>query len=676
MKNNKAIRILVLALLTVALVIGASFTSFAADQNTPSITVNQVTAEGGTSVDVPISISGNPGICGATISVSYDTSLTLTKVVGGEALSGLDMTKPGKLTANPIKILWSGTEEDSSNGTIAVLTFTTPKSPGAYPVQVSYDSGDIMNGSYLPVDFQVTNGGITIEDPEAQDREAAQQVEALINAMDPSDESSVVAARSAYDALTPAQKEMVNADVLKILTDAEEAIRQAAEQQAADQRALDNVVLAINAINPGDRASVEAARAAYDALEDRLKSQIPGGLLAKLEEAEEAIRQEDERQAENQAAADAVANQIAAMDPNDPESVQAARTAYDNLTDAQKALIDASVKNQLEEAEAAIQHQEDQQIADQSAAELLIEKINNMDASSWESVEEVRQAYEALTEAQKKLVTNADILENAIQAMDSVRIDINTLSFEKLSDERYDGYEWFPGSFCIFLTTDEPWVIYEGTDYTVEWRDNIEVGTGTVILTGIGQYKGTKELHFQIKPIDMSAWELSFGISKTKYVYDGKVKTPKFGIRPDDEDYYREEPTANDYTMTCSTDRKSVGTHKMKFTFRGNFTGSLTYSFTIVPKGTTLSKLTPKKKKMIVKWKKQGVQTTGYQIQYSLKKNFKGAKNKLVKKSSTKVTIKKLKSKKKYFVRIRTYKKVNGKMYYSAWSKAKTVKIK
>lgn len=98
-----------------------------------------------------------------------------------------------------------------------------------------------------------------------------------------------------------------------------------------------------------------------------------------------------------------------------------------------------------------------------------------------------------------------------------------------------------------------------------------------------------------------------------------------------------------------------------------------------VPKATSIKgKIIAKKKAFLVKWKKKtGI--TGYQIQYSTNKKFKnkGSKIKTVKKpSTTKLTVKKLKSGKKYYVRIRTYKTVNGTSYYSEWSKAKKVKIK
>jgi len=98
---------------------------------------------------------------------------------------------------------------------------------------------------------------------------------------------------------------------------------------------------------------------------------------------------------------------------------------------------------------------------------------------------------------------------------------------------------------------------------------------------------------------------------------------------------------------------------------------------TVKPKKTSIKKLSKGKKKFTVTWAKvSGVK--GYQIQYSSNKKFK-KNNKSVtvtKQKTTKATVKKLKSKKKYYVRVRTYKTVNGKKIYSSWSKAKSVKTK
>ena len=83
-----------------------------------------------------------------------------------------------------------------------------------------------------------------------------------------------------------------------------------------------------------------------------------------------------------------------------------------------------------------------------------------------------------------------------------------------------------------------------------------------------------------------------------------------------------------------------------------------------------------KSRQLTVKWKK-GSSITGYEIQYSLKKNFKNAETITVDKAkTTSLTIPDLKSKKKYYVRIRAYRTVDGENYYSEWSKAMNLKVK
>ena len=102
-----------------------------------------------------------------------------------------------------------------------------------------------------------------------------------------------------------------------------------------------------------------------------------------------------------------------------------------------------------------------------------------------------------------------------------------------------------------------------------------------------------------------------------------------------------------------------------------------TVTVTVNPTGTKLSSVKNiSGKKMTVKWSKNS-KVTGYQIQYSTSSKFTSAKTVTVKSyKTTSKTISKLTKKKKYYVRIRTYKTVSGKTYYSSWSGAKSVTIK
>ena len=95
-----------------------------------------------------------------------------------------------------------------------------------------------------------------------------------------------------------------------------------------------------------------------------------------------------------------------------------------------------------------------------------------------------------------------------------------------------------------------------------------------------------------------------------------------------------------------------------------------------VPKKPEMKKLTAGKKKFTVQWKKDK-KADGYQVQYSTDKKFKkNVKSVNVSKKSTKATVKKLKKGKTYWVRMHSYKKINGKKYYSGWGKVKSVKVR
>lgn len=166
-------------------------------------------------------------------------------------------------------------------------------------------------------------------------------------------------------------------------------------------------------------------------------------------------------------------------------------------------------------------------------------------------------------------------------------------------------------------------------------------------------------------------------LSKDKFTYNGKAQTIAVTVKDSKNKVLKK---GTDYTISYTDDRKSVGSHKATIKFKGNYKGTADKTFTIQPKGTTVSTLTGKSKSIQIKWKKQASQTSGYQIQYSTSSKFtkKTTGSVLVKKNGTiSKTVSKLQAAKKYYVRIRTYKEVKvnnkNKNIYSGWSKAKSV---
>lgn len=155
--------------------------------------------------------------------------------------------------------------------------------------------------------------------------------------------------------------------------------------------------------------------------------------------------------------------------------------------------------------------------------------------------------------------------------------------------------------------------------------------------------------------------------------YSGKSQTQKVTVK----NSMMTLNSGSEYKVSYSGN-KSVGTAKIKITGIGNYNGTITKTFKINPKGTSLKSVKKSKKSFKATWKKSSkTWTTGYQVQYSTSKKFKKAKTATVKSyKKTKVTVKKLKKRKTYYVHMRTYKTVKGKKYYSGWSKVKKVKTK
>ena len=156
-------RRLLALLCVVSMLLGVCIPVYA-EEETPTLTIGNLVVDAGQEVEVPIRILNNTGILGATITITYAKELTLTKIQKGDAFTSLTMTKPGKLSANPINIVWDGeSDADVSNGTIAILTFTAPKVNGKYSITISYKSGAVVDADLNPVSLNIENGTVEVQ---------------------------------------------------------------------------------------------------------------------------------------------------------------------------------------------------------------------------------------------------------------------------------------------------------------------------------------------------------------------------------------------------------------------------------------------------------------------------------------------------------------------------------
>ena len=294
-------------------------------------------------------------------------------------------------------------------------------------------------------------------------------------------------------------------------------------------------------------------------------------------------------------------------------------------------------------------------------------------------------------------------------------------------------------------------VLVSGTDFTVSYSNNTNAGTAKATIKGKGNYSGTITKEFTITPADIS--QLTASLSADIFRYNGTEQKPSVTVKSRDKTLVPD----TDFTVSYS-DNIDVGTATVNITGQGNYTGSMTRTFTItnarIPavitaKSVTLNQSTKKtsiftaetdgkitlkssnskivkvsgtkiipvapgkvtltitaargqdyekaskkisvtvrplttsklslkstaKKQATVSWT-AAKSISRYQIYYSQRSDMKNAKHITTKSSAKSAVLKNLTSKKKYYVRIRTYKTVSGKKYYSTWSSVKSVTVK
>ena len=209
-------------------------------------------------------------------------------------------------------------------------------------------------------------------------------------------------------------------------------------------------------------------------------------------------------------------------------------------------------------------------------------------------------------------------------------------------------------------------VLQEGKDYTISYRNNLNVGVTTVIATGMGDYTGYTSKNFTITKRAMAGGTVSVASSVS---FTGSNITPSVTVKVAG----RTLTNGTDYTVSYSNN-KNVGTSNVYVYGKGNYSGSLSAKFDIVPAKQQIQKLETKYKGFYIDWAQKG-SATGYDVEYSVNSNMSGtvSKNLNAIKPDT-LSRSGLSGDKVYYVRVRSYTNVNGKVYYGAWSDVKSIK--
>ncbi len=254
-----------------------------------------------------------------------------------------------------------------------------------------------------------------------------------------------------------------------------------------------------------------------------------------------------------------------------------------------------------------------------------------------------------------------------IPALVREKITSVTLKYSSLT---YTGAARTQSTTAVVKAGDK--VLTRNVDYTLSYQNNVDAGTAVMIVKGKGAYRGTLHAYYKIKPAPVKKASLT----KTKFNYKGQAWKPITSVQVyGDKNGEEVLLTRNkDYRLAYSNN-VNVGTASVIVIGIGNYTGTKTVNFTIVPTMRQFADIKAGKGSVRLKWTRYKEQATGYEYQYSKTKDFskdvvKGTVNiydeteRLITRTATGLT-----SGEMYYFRLRTVTQVGDKKYYSDWNK-------
>ena len=265
----------------------------------------------------------------------------------------------------------------------------------------------------------------------------------------------------------------------------------------------------------------------------------------------------------------------------------------------------------------------------------------------------------------EQIVENAEtVLETELTFLANFNYIIPTVTFTQNS-YTYDGKAKTP-AVTVSVKGEQ---LQENVDYTISYESNVNPGRAVVIVKGINRCSGEYKTTFAIeKPIQKESENLSGSTAVT-------VQTSGTSSVITASKVTSNSVPSTNKTVTVTYSKSEQEAVSKKSTAVKTTAAKKSKKVTVKRPSIRKIKRT-KKKQLTIYWKKDKT-VSGYQIQYAAnKKMTKGKKTVKVSKKKTSYTIKKLKSKRIYYVRIRSYKKVGGKTYYSKWSQIKKVMVK
>lgn len=203
-------------------------------------------------------------------------------------------------------------------------------------------------------------------------------------------------------------------------------------------------------------------------------------------------------------------------------------------------------------------------------------------------------------------------------------------------------------------------------DYKLLYKNNKKLGKATVTIKGIGNYKGTKKVNYNI--VKCSVKSLTYQYKKTK-VYTGKMLTASVVVKNNSVKLIKDK----DYTIVYKNNVE-LGTATVTIKGKGNYKGKKILHFQIVPSKPKITKVTKKKTSFRVQLSSARV-ATGYYLYVSTTKTFSKKKTQRYWITGNRFGMQGL-VKGTYYVRVTCYGVKKGNMYKSSYSKVRKIKIK
>lgn len=258
----------------------------------------------------------------------------------------------------------------------------------------------------------------------------------------------------------------------------------------------------------------------------------------------------------------------------------------------------------------------------------------------------------------KKLKAYTDKQEAA-----AAKLDLAKASIEVAASVEYTGSELRPD----VVVKDVDGTVIASTDYITAYDNNVNVGKSTVtVLPKAGsKYVGSVSKEFAITAKAMTASNTKVTVENL-YYRSGKARNSVPVVKVDGREIARNTDFEVSYKNNVN-----VGAATVTIKGVGNYEGTVSASYAIMPEKAKIASLKAGAKKFTVK----AVQEKGakYQVAYKVKG---ASKYKTVTTSSVSKTVKGLKKGKTYSVKVRAYQTINGKKYLGNYSNVKTVKVK